>query len=116
LLSGSYPSSILGAPLELLIPADAKVDFQLQALVGTITRESTQFGSGDTFTGQTSDWSSIQSTTIPATTVSPSLTLSPTPTVPFSWLVIPTLLAVMLTIAGLSVYFKKHQQITKSQT
>jgi len=111
-LSGSYPSSIIGALYKLSIPAGSMVDFQVQALAGNTTRGSTQFGSGDKFTGQTSDWSSTRSMTIPTTTISPNLILSPTPTptVPeFSLLTIPLLLSIILGTAGLLVYHKKHK-------
>ncbi len=46
----------------------------------------------------------------------PATSPTPTPTVPeFPALTIPILLIVMA-IAGLSVYFKKHRQIMTSQT
>jgi hypothetical protein len=60
LLSGSYPSSIFGDIYRLIIPADATVDFQVEALIGTTTRGSIHFGSGDTFSGESSGWSNTQ--------------------------------------------------------
>jgi hypothetical protein len=107
-LSGSYPSSIIGALFELSIPAGATVDFQVQALAGTTTRGSTQFGSGDKFTGQTSDWSSTRSMTIPTTTISPNPTLMPTPspTVPEFPFIIVIILILVLTLA-ISVFKRK---------
>lgn len=101
LLSGSYPSTVLGDLYRLNILAGSKVDFQVQALSGTTIRGSTQFGSGDKFTGQTSDWSTTQSIIIPTTNISPNPTLisNPTPTVPeLSWLVIVPLFLSLLTL------------------
>jgi|WetSurMetagenome_2_1015567.scaffolds.fasta_scaffold97460_2 hypothetical protein len=108
-LSGSYPSSIIGDLYTLSIPAGATVDFQVQALAGTTTRGGTQFGSGDKFTGQTSDWSSTQSTTIPTTTISPNPTQSPTPspTIPeFPYIIIVTIIMAVMALT-ISVFKRK---------
>jgi|WetSurMetagenome_2_1015567.scaffolds.fasta_scaffold00401_15 hypothetical protein len=64
LLSGSYPSSIFGDVYRLIIPVRATVDFQVAALIGTTTRGSMQFGSGDMFNGESSNWSKTQTLTI----------------------------------------------------
>ncbi len=57
------------------IPYGTGVDFQVQELIGYVHRYP--IINSDTFNGTESDWSSIQTLTIPASSVSPT----PTPTV-----------------------------------
>ena len=113
LLSGSYPSTVLGDLYRLNIPTGVRVDFQVQTLVGTTTRGSAQFGSGDAFTGQASDWSNIQTVTIGETvSISPNPTQTPTPSVPeFSWL---TILPLLFSIPIVLIASKKrlHGKLT----
>jgi hypothetical protein len=63
------------------------------------------------FSGESSGWSNTQTVTIPATSTStsPSPNPTPTPTVPelLLW-IIPFLLTILVTVAGLLVYNKKH--------
>jgi hypothetical protein len=64
--------------------ATSLVDYQVQAMIGYIQPQfKSGLLSGYVFVGQTSDWSSTQTLSIPASTpltsTSPSATLSPTP-------------------------------------
>ncbi len=84
-----------------LIPDNAQLDFQVQALIG---------GPNDawTFTGEKSDWSSTQTMS-----VNQYSSPSPTPTVPeLSWLVIMPLLITVLSIA-LILRHRKTANINK---
>jgi hypothetical protein len=120
----SYPSDqpvveyqyYLGDGIKHLFPGD-KVDFQVQAMVGSIHRV---FNSNFTnqldmypyvFTGETSDWSNTQTITIGETSASPSPNPTPTPTVPelSSWTIL-LLLTITLALAGLLVYNKKQPE------
>jgi hypothetical protein len=76
------------------IPYGTAVDFQVQALIGYVHRYP--IINSETFNGSESDWSSIQTLTIPAS----SNSQSPTPTVPeLSWLVIVPLLLSLFLVA-----------------
>ena len=108
-----------------------QVDFRVQAIIGYSTRINTTFSGppiglepGESyhyyiFTGQSSNWSNIQTITIPegtvSTSASPNSTTSTqnptsTPTVPeFSPWTIPLLLTVMVALAGLLFYHKKRK-------
>ena len=78
----------------LEIPFNEQMDFRVQAMEGILTSSS--------FTGQTSDWSNVQTLTIPRESTSPSPDPTPTMTPPTpdtpdsSWIVIWPLLAVVL--------------------
>jgi hypothetical protein len=77
-----------------------QMDFQVEAAVGGIYRISPQFASGYEFRGVTSGWSNTQTVAIPASSVSPTQSPNPSPTVPeFSWLAILPLFAATLFIA-----------------
>ena len=86
------------------IPYGTAVDFQVQALIGYVHRYP--IINSETFNGTESDWSSIQTLTIPASSISQSPT-PPVPEVPL-W-TIPLSLTIMLATAGLLVYHKKHK-------
>jgi hypothetical protein len=91
-------------------PPGAQVDFQVQAMVGQVSRAlnpnstSTLDGYPWVFTGETSDWSSTQTLTIldtstrspnPIQTQSPSSSLVPSPSIPeFTYLISSILLVV----------------------
>jgi hypothetical protein len=78
----------------LEIPYNEQMDFRVQAMEGILTSAS--------FTGQSSDWSNVQTLTIPGESTSPSPDPTPTMTPPTpytpdsSWIVILPLLAVVL--------------------
>ncbi len=94
------------------IPSGGQVDFQVEALIGSIHRDFSQLMSPWVFDGKESGWSNTQTVTIPATSTSTSPTPNPTstPTVPeFPLWTIPLLLSIMLASAGLLVYHKKHK-------
>ena len=81
LISGQ---AVHGDLYHLPIPAGAKVDFQVEAMIGGIFRKSPEFASGYEFRGETSGWSNTQTITIPAVSVStstPSPTSSSNPTI-----------------------------------
>jgi hypothetical protein len=101
---------LLGYKIENLTVGD-KIDFQVQAMVGSIHRVFNPNFTNQldmypyVFTGETGDWSNIRTITIP------SSELSPTPSVPeFSLWTIPLLLTIMAASAGLLVYHKKHKR------
>lgn len=76
------------------LEANSKVDFQVQAMIGYITRTS-GFMSWY-LAGESSDWSPKQTVIIPESSGSPS----PSPTVPeLSWLAILPLLLMVLAVA-----------------
>ena len=92
------------------VPNSDQMDFRVQAKIAYVTFVSETPVIIYELTGQTSNWSNIQTITIPET--SPSTT----PTIPeFPILTITSFLMLMLA-DGLLVYFKKHKQITASQT
>jgi hypothetical protein len=112
------------------IPIDAQLDFQVQALVGH--NSTIWFNISALFDGvgtyvpavaydTESNWSPTQTLTIGENSASasstptsiPSLTPTSTPTVPeFSAWTIQLLLTIILALAGLLVYHKKHKQRT----
>ena len=90
------------------LPTNVQLDLRVQCLLVNQTIGFEIIG--------TSDWSNTQTITIPEGSVSTSpnptstSTQNPTPTVPeFSSWVIPLLLTLMLAVAGLLVYRKKHK-------
>jgi hypothetical protein len=87
------------------------LDIQVQAQIWTWVQSEGLFGSWNQRITAESDWSGTQTITIPegsdSTSASPNPT--PTPTVPeFPTWTILLLLNVMVALAGLSVYHKKH--------
>ena len=97
------------------IPVGGQADFQVQASIGYF------WYSNSWFDLSSSDWSPIQTITIPeSNAVSPTATpntavsLSPTPTVPeFSSWTISILLGIVLTTAGLIGYHKRKLSFVK---
>jgi hypothetical protein len=106
----------------------AKLDFQVQAAIGFYVKEPyyphgqsyppSSEGTVQVFSGYFSDWSNTQMISIGEISVStspnPTATSTPTPmpttTVPeFSSWTIPLLLTIMLALAGLLDYHKKHK-------
>jgi hypothetical protein len=86
------------------LQANARVDFQVEAMIGYVHR-TIGFASWF-FTGESSDWSNTQTITIPAST-SPT----PTSTIPeFLSLALQLSLIIMVAVAGLLVYFKKRKR------
>jgi hypothetical protein len=74
------------------ISANDQIDFRVQAMEGYLTSAS--------FTGETSDWTNVQTITIPGASTSPNPT--PTPTIPeFPTLAILPLFVVLLIAAGI---------------
>jgi hypothetical protein len=98
------------------IPANAQIDFQVEALVGHASQMwviehpfypeiGGHFAPAVAY-DLTSSWSNTQTTTIGETSASPT----PTPTIPeFSSLAIQVSLITMAAVAGLLVYFKMHK-------
>jgi hypothetical protein len=83
------------------LQAKDQVDFQVEAMIGYVHR-TVGFMSWF-FTGESSDWSPIQTVTMPASSSSPS----PTPNVPeLSWLVIVPLLLSVFSVAVIMRYRK----------
>ena len=96
------------------VPVNGTVDFQVQAFIGyseLVPMPRNPYNDNGYYlvvTGQSSDWSSTQTITIPTSSISPSpnptssptQTPSPTPTVPeLSWLVIVPLLLSVFAVA-----------------
>jgi hypothetical protein len=98
-------------------PPGSQVDFQVEALAGYIHRISNPNFTSQldmypyVFTGESSDWSSTQTVTMPETSasISPTPNPTPTPSIPeFSSWTLQLLFAVMVAAAGLLVYHKKR--------
>jgi heme/copper-type cytochrome/quinol oxidase subunit 2 len=119
LLSGSYPSSIFGDIYRLIIPADAPVDFQVEALIGTTTRGSIQFGSGDTFSGESSGWSNTHTLNVSdgSTTTNSGITPSSSPnsqqTGNFDWEQIVIILLVITVVVLAFALVLSHRRNAK---
>ena len=110
--------TILSFPANGYQPND-EIDFQLQAVLGytytyyDYSHPPLRFPAS-TFVSNSSDWSDIQTITIPASSASassnPTLSPSPTPTVPeFPLWTIPLLFIIMVSV-GLLISFKKCKQ------
>lgn len=98
--------TLVGAHKSITISSGGKEDIQVQALIGSIGRNGSAPMAPYTFYGTESDWSPIQTITVPSSSVSPTAS----PTVPeLSWLVIVPLLAFSLFIAMILTY-RKHQK------
>ena len=111
LISGHMPSS-QGDLYHLIIPEGATVNFQVEALIGSITRGSTQFGSGDVFSGEASGWSNARTITTPQASASISPSTNPTPpsTIPELPFIIVILIIVAWTLA-IPVFKRKAPRI-----
>jgi hypothetical protein len=129
LISGQMPTS-QGDLYHLIIPAGTTVDFQVEALIGSITRGSPQFGSGDVFSGEASSWSNARTIIIPEAA---SASASPNPTQTQIETANPTennstgnginltittlALIIIITVLATSItsvlIFKRHQKMTK---
>jgi hypothetical protein len=115
----SGADTVLILPGGLSFPANSQIDYQVQAILGY---HKIVYPYMSTFESSSSDWSPTQTLTIlaraepstpalPNPTPSPTNTItSPTPAVPEfpSW-TITLLITIMLAIAGLLVYHKKHK-------
>ena len=92
---GVYPATLY---MLWVLGTSTLLDFQVQAATGNYTAPD-KFGPptlGPTFVkSEESDWSSTQTITNPKTTSSPS----PSPVPEFSWLAIPPLFAIVLSVA-----------------
>lgn len=103
----NYPTS--ESNLRLLWNFTSNIlNFQVEALIGY---SYTVIGSEPTFKGTVSDWSPIQTITIPASSVSPNptstITPTSTPTIPeLSWLMIVPLLLSMFSVTVVLRYRK----------
>jgi hypothetical protein len=98
---------------EIDIPSGGSVDFQAEAMIGSIGKNLTEGPAGSLyFAGQTSGWSNIQTINLANGSVSISTSPTPNPTAPptsnptpapsvpeFSWLMILPLFIFMLSIA-----------------
>lgn len=122
--TNSYTSRLSG------LPSNAQLDFQVQALIGYVHRGYNPNTTDPVqmwpwiFTGETSDWSSTQTITLPTSTPSPTSSPSPTSTpdqtpeptpkeTPQTLqleAIIGTVIAVVLVGAGLLLYFKKRKR------
>jgi hypothetical protein len=105
--------TILSFPI-IYVPK-SKVDYQVETFVGLNVYHpptgGTPIGSGWYFTiKQESGWSETQTLTIPDTSASASPNPTPTSAVPeFPPLTISLLLSLIVVVAGLLVYLKKHK-------
>jgi hypothetical protein len=87
------------------LPTEGEVDYSVQAQIGYYIQYFTPFRIHE-FTGQTSDWSNVQTISIPDGEVSTTISPSPSPTVPeFSTLT--CLLLVMISVSYI-LLTKKH--------
>ena len=90
-------------------PPDSQIDFQVEAMVGSIQHSIASFYSYDVFEGETSGWSETQTLTIE----SPTPTSSPAPTTPelVDTIVGIAIVAVVVgTAFSLLVYFTKRKR------
>ena len=94
---GSYP--LTG------ILSSGQVDLQVMALIGNEVPTNYENGTVYGFDGVTSNWSDIQTITIPVSSNSPTATST---TSIQGWVAAVTLIVVLAVVAGLLVYFKKH--------
>jgi hypothetical protein len=74
--NSAYSSSHAG----FYAPSNGKVDFQMEAMIGSIHRDASQFLAPWGFYGETSGWSNTQTITIPETSTLTTPTLNPTST------------------------------------
>jgi hypothetical protein len=125
---------LMSSNAEFSAPPGSQTDFQLQTMIGTRHRiynsSNPMLPYPWVFTGNTSDWSTIQTLTVPEASPSPTLeptpTPTPTPTLTHAPTPTPTItgsftennatllnaiiiVAVIAIIAGLLVYFKKRK-------
>jgi hypothetical protein len=100
--------------MDATFPPDSQIDFQVEAMIGSIQHRIASFYSYDVFVGETSGWSETQTLTIEnqMPTSSPTPTSSQTPTM--SELVATILGVVIVAVVifvgvGLLFYFKKRR-------
>jgi len=119
----SYSSGYLGVEYQYNLgytsqnlSAGDKVDFQVQAMIGSIQRVFNPNFTSQldmypyVFIGESSGWSNTQTIRIPDGLSSPNSTLSPTPSVPeLSWLIILPLLVATFTYAVVGL-FRRHNR------
>ncbi len=119
----SYSSGYLGVEYQYNLgytsqnlSAGDKVDFQVQAMIGSIQRVFNPNFTSQldmypyVFIGESSGWSNTQTIRIPDGLSSPNSTLSPTPSVhELSWLIILPLLVATFTYAVVGL-FRKHNR------
>jgi hypothetical protein len=101
--------TLQGAHKSITIPFCGKEDIRVQALIGSIGRNASAPMAPYTFYGTQSDWSPVQTITVPsASSVSPT----PSPTVPeLSWLIIvPLFLSVCAAALGMFRYRKNTKK------
>ncbi len=99
--------TLQGAHKSITIPFGGKEDIRVQALIGSIGRNASAPMVPYTFFGTESDWSPIQTITVPSSSVSPT----PSPTVPeLSWLIIVPLFLLVFA-AALGTF--RHRKTTK---
>jgi len=118
----SYSSGFLGVEYQYNLgytsqnlSAGDKVDFQVQAMIGSIHRVFNPNATNQlemypyVFTGQINDWSNTQTITIPASSTSASASPSPSPipSVPEfpTWIILPLFAVIMLLS---TVFFRKR--------
>ena len=111
--------TLQGAHKTITIPSGGKEDIQVQALIGSIGRDASQPMAPYVFRGTESNWSPIQTITVPVSAVSPTATPntavspSPTPTVPeLSWLAIVPLL---LSLFSVALIFRHRKPISQNK-
>jgi hypothetical protein len=101
-LTGNNGSGSSGL-LNLAIPAGGKADFKVQAFIGYYNKTYNGMPFGEnytyTFTGQSSEWSTTQTITIPAST-------SPSPTIP-EFPITVSLVAVLAAMSLLLIFGKR---------
>jgi hypothetical protein len=126
---GENTDTILGTKM-IKFPAGAQVDFQVETMIGYVSRKYVGdygiFSFPYVFTGETSGWSNTQTLTIPTSTPSPTDSpapdQTPTPTPdqePQQTELLQIILAVALIMTvigtGLLVYFKKRKHVDAKQ-
>jgi hypothetical protein len=88
--------TLRGAHKAITVPFKGQEDIQVQALIGSIGRNASALMAPYTFYGTESDWSPIQTITVPSNSGLPTAS----PTVPeWSWLAIVPLLLSMFAVA-----------------
>lgn len=94
-----------GAHKTIGIPANGKEDIQVQALIGSIGRNASAPMAPYTFYGSKSDWSPVQTITVPSSSLSPA----PSPTIPeLPW---PAILPLISMFAVVVVVFRYQKTV-----
>jgi hypothetical protein len=120
----SYSSGYLGVEYQYHLgykvenlTADDKIDFQVQAMVGSIHRVFNPNATNQLemypyiFSGGTSDWSNTQTITIPETSTSPSPNPTPTPTIPELSLL--AIFPLFISLLSLGLLYRKHRKTAR---